>query len=159
MQDATRSTSAERADQPRRYRHLLSRFAAASLVATGVSQVVFLLSYSLGAAPVVATIAAWLAGAVPNFALNRRTWGGRGRVGLRGQLVRYGAISVGTALLAAGATHLAEGLAQSIFPDSGGARVAVVWAAFAGTYAVTFVLKFVLVDRLVFTRDRSHSPD
>lgn len=155
MQDAPRSSDA---GSPRRYRHLVSRFAAASAVATGISQVVFLLSYSLGAAPTAATIAAWLAGAVPNFALNRRTWGDRGRDGLRGQLLRYGAISVGTALLAAGATHLAEGAARSAFPDSSTARIVVVWAAFAGTYGVTFVLKFFLVDRLVFSRDRQHSP-
>ncbi|MBE9373201.1 GtrA family protein [Saccharopolyspora sp. HNM0983] len=158
VQHATRDTGAEHAGRPRPYWHLLSRFAAASVVATAISQVVFLLSYSLGAAPVVATVAAWLAGAVPNFALNRRTWGNRGRVGLRGQLLRYGTISVLTALLAAAATHLAEGLAHSAFPDERSAQVAVVWAAFAGTYAAMFVLKFFLIDRLVFTRDRPPPP-
>lgn len=148
MQDAPRSSDA---GSPRRYRHLVSRFAAASAVATGISQVVFLLSYSLGAAPTAATIAAWLAGAVPNFALNRRTWGDRGRDGLRGQLLRYGAISVGTAVLAGLATGWAEDVATATFPGTHPARVAIVWGAFLGTYAVMFVVKFVLTDRLVFT--------
>ena len=140
-----------------RYWRLISRFAAASAVATGISQVVFLLSYSLGATPVVSTVLAWLAGAIPNFTLNRRTWGGGGREALRGELLRYGVISVGTALLAAGATHLAEIAATSAFPHTRPAQVAVVWGAFIGTYAVMFVIKFVLIDRLVFTRPQQRA--
>lgn len=140
-----------------RYWRLISRFAAASVVATGISQVVFLLSYSLGATAVISTVLAWLAGAIPNFTLNRRTWGGGGREALRGELLRYGLISVGTALLAAGATHLAEIAATSAFPDTRPAQVAVVWGAFIGTYAVMFVIKFVLIDRLVFTRPQQRA--
>ncbi|RKT86244.1 Putative flippase GtrA (transmembrane translocase of bactoprenol-linked glucose) [Saccharopolyspora antimicrobica] len=138
----------------KRYWHLLSRFAAASVVATAISQLVFLLVYALGAAPVAATITAWLAGAIPNFTLNRRTWGSTGRAGLRGEILRYAIISVTTALLAALATHNAETLAQTSFPDTRSAQVAVVWGAFLGTYAVMFVIKFFLVDRLVFRRNR-----
>jgi putative flippase GtrA len=134
-----------------RYWRLLSRFAAASVVATGISQLVFLLSYSLGGTPVLATALAWLAGAIPNFLLNRRTWGGGGRAALRGEILRYGVISVVTALLAALATHNAETLAHALFPDGRTAQVAVVWGAFVGTYAVMFVVKFFLIDRLVFT--------
>ncbi|MDA3646728.1 GtrA family protein [Saccharopolyspora indica] len=137
----------------KRYWRLLGRFAAASVVATAISQLVFLLVYALGAAPVAATITAWLAGAIPNFTLNRRTWGSTGRAGLRGEILRYAIISVTTALLAALATHNAEVLAQTSFPDTRSAQVAVVWAAFLGTYAVMFVVKFFLVDRLVFRRN------
>lgn len=133
-----------------RYWRLLTRFAAASVLATGVSQVVFLLSYSLGAAPVLATVLAWLAGAIPNFLLNRRTWGGD-RSALRGEILRYAAISVGTALLAALATHSAETAAQAWFSTNRPAQVMIVWGSFIGTYAVMFVVKFFLVDRLVFT--------
>ena len=137
-----------------RYWHLLSRFAAASVVATAISQVVFLASYTLGTAPVVSTVLAWLAGAIPNFVLNRRTWGGGGRSALRGEIVRFGAISVGTALLAALATHGAEILATSQFPNNRPAQIAIVWGAFAGTYVVMFAVKFVLIDRLVFNDHR-----
>ncbi|MCI2420421.1 GtrA family protein [Saccharopolyspora sp. K220] len=113
-----------------------------------------MLSYSLGATAVFATTLAWLAGAIPNFVLNRRTWGGGGRAALRGEILRYGVISVGTALLAALATHNAETLAHALFPDVRTAQIAVVWGAFIGTYAVMFVVKFVLIDRLVFTARR-----
>jgi putative flippase GtrA len=148
--------TAERANIHRgRYWRLLSRFAAASVIATGISQLIFLLSYSLGATPVLATALAWLAGAIPNFVLNRRTWGGGGRAALRGEILRYGAISVGTALLAALATDNAETLAHTLFPDTRTAQVAVVWGAYVGTYAVMFLVKFMLIDRLVFTARRS----
>ena len=151
MPQAADSTAEPRA---RRYWRLLTRFAAASVVATAISQVVFLTSYALGAAPVVATVLAWLGGAIPNFTLNRRTWGGGGRTALRGEILRYAVISVGTALLAAAATSYAEALARTAFPADRAPQIAVVWGAFLGTYAVMFVLKFFLVDRLVFTGRR-----
>lgn len=146
VQQATESP--QRETRRGRYWRLVSRFAAASAVATAVSQVVFVASYSLGAPPAVATVLAWLGGAIPNFELNRRTWGGGDRAALRGEILRYGVISVVTAVLAAFATSGAEHLAAELFPA---ARVAVVWGAYVGTYAVMFVIKFVLVDRLVFT--------
>lgn len=148
---------AEPADRSggRRYRRLLTRFAAASLVATVLSQVVFLTAYSLGALPLVATALAWLAGAIPNFLLNRRTWGGGNRETLRGEILRFGVISVGTALLAAAATSNAEPLAHAAFPDHRTAQVAIVWGAFLGTYLVMFVIKFFLFDRLVFRAGRT----
>ncbi|GAB3297332.1 hypothetical protein GCM10027563_39930 [Parasphingorhabdus pacifica] len=136
----------------------MTRFAAASLVATVLSQLVFIGSYSLGALPAVATVLAWLSGAVPNFLLNRRTWGSRTRAGLRGELLRFGIVSVGTALLATAATSNAEPLARSTFPDSRPSQVAIVWGAFLGTYLLMFVVKFFLFDRLVFTADRDRPP-
>ncbi len=130
--------------------HLVSRFAAASVVATGISQVAFVGTYWATGLTTLATVLGWLAGAIPNFTLNRRSWGG-GQHPLRSEIVRYGAISVGTALLAAVATGSAEALAAANFPDARPARIALVWAAFLGTYAAMFVVKFFLVDRLVFT--------
>jgi putative flippase GtrA len=137
-----------------RYWHLLSRFALASVVATAISQLLFFVSYAAGAAPAVATVLAWAAGAVPNFLLNQRTWGGGGRAALRGEILRYAAISIGTALLAAGATSGTEALAKTLFAHTRSAQIVAVWGAFAGTYAVMFFVKFYLVDRLVFTSNR-----
>lgn len=138
-----------------RYWRLASRFAAASVVATAISQVVFLLTYGLTSSAGAATVLGWLAGAIPNFLLNRRTWGGGGREALRREILRYGAISIATAVLAAIATHNAEHLAHLLFPHARTGQVAVVWGAFVGTYGVVFVVKFFLIDRLVFT-DRRH---
>lgn len=137
-----------------RYWHLLSRFALASAVATAISQLLFLVSYAMGATAAVATVLAWAAGAVPNFVLNQRTWGGGGRAALRGEILRYAAISIGTALLAGVATGNAEALARNLFAQTRSAQVMAVWGAFAGTYAVMFFVKFYLVDRVVFTSRR-----
>lgn len=134
-----------------RYRRLLRRFAAASALATVSSQFVFVASYTAGAPPVLATVLAWLAGAVPNFLLNRRTWGSRGRTALRGEILRFATVSVGTALLAALATSNAEVLALRMFTESRSAQITLVWGAFFGTYLVMFVVKFFLMDRIVFT--------
>lgn len=134
-----------------RYWQLVSRFAAASVIATVLSQLVFVASYWLSTASVAATVLAWVAGAIPNFVLNRRIWGGGGREALRGEILRFGVISVSTALLAAFATSVAESFARTSFPLSHTAQVATVWAAFLGTYVAMFVVKFFLIDRLVFT--------
>lgn len=136
-----------------RYRRLVTRFAAASLVATAISQLVFVCTYALGAAPAAATVLAQLCGAVPNFVLNRRTWGGGGRDALRGEILRFAVVSVTTAALAALATSGAELLAMRQF-DAHLIRVAIVWGAFIGTYAVVFVVKFLLIDHLVFPAHR-----
>ena len=138
-----------------RYWRLVSRFALASAVATGVSQLVFLASYAWGAPPPVATVLAWLSGAVPNFLLNRRTWGSADRSAVRGEIARYASVSVGTAVLAGLATTGAEVLAMVWFPASRPAQVATVQAAFLGTYLVMFVVKFFLVDRFVFPSHRA----
>lgn len=131
-------------------RRLVGSFAAASAVATGISQAVFVGAYWATGLAAVATVLGWLGGAVPNFLLNRRSWGA-GPHGLRGELLRFGAISVATAVLAGLATKAAEGMAAAHLPDGHPARIAIVWGAFLGTYAAMFVVKFVLVDRLVFS--------
>ncbi|WP_019854652.1 GtrA family protein [Actinopolyspora mortivallis] len=141
-----------------RYWRLLRRFAGASAVATVSSQFVFGLSYALGAGTTVATVLGWLSGAVPNFLLNRRTWGSRGRAGLRGELVRFLPISVLTALAAATATHYTETLALHVFHDAHTPRVVLVWSAYLGTYLVMFVVKFFLMDRVVFASRGQHEP-
>ncbi|MEU6129797.1 GtrA family protein [Saccharopolyspora sp. NPDC047091] len=147
MQQATDTAASRRGH----YWRLISRFAAASVVATGISQLVFIGSYAAWAQPVVATVLAWLAGAVPNFVLNRRTWGGGGRAALRGEILRYAALSIGTALLAALSTSGAERLAVHAFPHDRLPQVAIVWGAFLGTYLVMFVVKFLIIDRFIFT--------
>ncbi|MHA6805095.1 GtrA family protein [Salinifilum ghardaiensis] len=137
-----------------RYRRLVTRFAAASLLATAISQLVFLSSYALGAAPAVATVLAQISGAVPNFLLNRRTWGGGGRGALGGEVLRFALVSAATAVVAALATSGAEVLAVRL-SDAHAIRVAIVWSAFAGTYAAMFVVKFLLIDHLVFPGRRA----
>jgi putative flippase GtrA len=130
----------------RRSRLLLwARYSASSVVATVVSQIAFALCYWLWSAAVVATLVAWLAGAVPNYLLSRRWAWGR-----KGQLLPYAMIVIGSAVTAALVTTATDHLVQGI--DSHAWKTLLVTGSYFGTYGVLFILKFVLFDRLVFAK-------
>jgi putative flippase GtrA len=130
------------------------RYGAGSIIAGVISQAVFVLCYALGAAPMTASIAAFLAGALPNYLLNRRwAWRSEGRVDLLRETLPYAVIIVVTALAAAAATSVADAWVRVNVADRGW-QVVLVAAAFLGTYGFMFVLKFVLFDRWVFTGPR-----
>ncbi|MEU8223006.1 GtrA family protein [Kribbella sp. NPDC048915] len=130
----------------RRGRLLLwAKYSAASVIATVISQLAFALCYWFGTAPIVATLVAWVSGAVPNYVLNRRwTWG------RSGQKVPYLAIVIGSAVAASVVTSVTDHLVQPI--ESHALKTLLVTGSYLGTYAVLFIVKFVLFDRLVFAR-------
>lgn len=145
--------------RPRSRRLLLwLRYGAGSIIAGVISQAVFVVCYAFGAVPMAASIAAFLAGAVPNYLLNRRwAWHSQGRADVLRETLPYAVIIVVTALAAAAATSLADAWVRAHVEDRGW-QVALVAAAFLGTYGFMFVLKFVLFDRLVFTGPRPAQP-
>jgi putative flippase GtrA len=103
-------------------------------------------------------VVAWLAGAVPNYWLNRSwTWRRTGRPGLRDELLPYLAIIGLTLLLATITTRWADRWLHSV-DTSATARVVLVAAVFLAVYVVMFVLRFLLLDRLfgrLHARDRA----
>lgn len=128
---------------------MLGKFGASSLISTGLSQAVFALVYYLHGAPTVASVSAFVAGAIPNYFLNRFwTWKRRDRIrGVR-ELLPYATVVVGTALLAIAVTNVTDHLVAPV--GSHLVRTAVVTGSYLGTYAVMFGVKFVLLDRLIF---------
>ncbi|TDW18058.1 GtrA family protein [Kribbella kalugense] len=138
--------------RPPRGRLLLwARYSASSVVATVVSQLAFALCYWFGTAAIVATLVAWFAGAVPNYVLNRRyTWG------RSGQKLPYTIIVIGSAVTAAVVTSVTSHLVQPI--DSHALKTVLVSGSYLATYAILFIVKFVLFDRLVFAKPAS-GPD
>ena len=130
----------------RRGRWLLwAKYSASSVIATVLSQVAFALCYWFGTAAIVATLVAWVCGAVPNYVLNRRwTWG------RSGQKLPYTIIVVGSAVTAAIVTSVTDHLVQPL--ESHLWKTVLVTGSYLGTYAVLFIVKFVLFDRLVFAR-------
>lgn len=137
----------------------LSKYTAGSLVATVCSEVAFLLVYGvLGAGTTVATVLGWLAGAVPNYFLNRNwTWGRKGRHDLFREVLPYVAIILATVGLASLSTHAASVLVPKV-TSVHWLEVAVVGAVFLATYAVLFAARFVLLDRLFRSRSRHQVP-
>lgn len=132
---------------------LLTRYTVGSVVAGVISELVFLVAYGPGGAgPRVASVAAFVAGAVPNYVLNRAwAWERRGRDGLGREIASYGTIAVTTAALAAVITSVADAQVHRLVAARP-AQVVLVGMAFLVTYAVMFVVKFILFDRLVFAR-------
>jgi putative flippase GtrA len=132
------------------------RYAAGSLVATGCSEVVLVAGYGLfGLGPQAASLVAWVAGAVPNYLLNRRwAWRERDRPPVWRELLPYWVITLGTAALAIAATTAADGLVRHAVSDRG-ERSFLLGVVYLAAYGVVFVIKFVLFDGWVFAAKRS----
>lgn len=127
----------------------LLRYLTGSVVATVCSEAAFVALYGLlGLGTTWSSILSWVAGAIPNFWLNRNwAWQRKGRPSLRDEVLPYVAIVVATLVLATVLTHATDvwlhhqGVSSSV-------RVTIVAAVFLGTYVVVFALRFVLLDRL-----------
>jgi putative flippase GtrA len=143
----------------RRKRALLwGRYTAASVIAGLISQTVFVVAYWLGAIPVAATVVAFVAGAVPNYLMNRFwAWRQTGRANPTREVLPYAVIVITTAVAASVATTAADGWVRGHI-ESHGMQVALVGAAFLATYGFMFVLKFVLFDRFIFVQRGGDAP-
>ncbi|MER7114248.1 GtrA family protein [Saccharomonospora azurea] len=154
------STATTAAEEPsmasgRRPRLLVRLFRAAtsSALATGISQVSLIGLLWWGATPMVASAVAFVAGAIPNYFLARRwAWGRRGTPTVTGELLPYLLVIGLTGLASVGLTTLAGRLTEPL-DLSGFVRIVVLDAVFLTGYAIVFVMKFALLDRLVFHRE------
>jgi putative flippase GtrA len=127
------------------------RYAAGSVVAFGCSEIVLMASYGLlGTRAWTSASLAWLAGAVPNYLLNRRwAWKRRGRAQFLRETLPYWAITLSTAAMAVGATSLLDGWVRSSV--SGRAEQSLLLGGvYLAAYGVVFAVKFVLFDKWVF---------
>lgn len=132
----------------------VARYSAGSVVATVFSQVTFLVLYGpVGASTTVTSTLAWLAGAIPNYWLNRAwTWGRRGRPSMTREFLPYAAIILGTLGLAI----LATGLGAAVLDRtsvSHTTQTLLVWGIYFFVYVVMFAFRFLLFDRLFGGRE------
>ncbi|MGC1184580.1 MAG: GtrA family protein [Candidatus Dormiibacterota bacterium] len=131
----------------------LLRYAVTSGVATGVSEVTLLALYAsgfLGASG--SAIVANLAGSVPSYLLSRYwIWPDAERSGAARQMGLYWVTSAVSLVLSTAATSLAA--AHS--PAGHGVHVIVVGAAYIAAYAVLWVAKFLVYQRLIFRTPRA----
>lgn len=132
------------------------RYATGSLGAVAASALAFALAYPvLGLGPRVASVTAFLAGAVVNFSASRFwAWKRRDRSGLGRDLLAYAVLAVLIALVAMGVTSLADAYLSGADPT---VRAVLVEGCYFATYAVLFLVRFVILDRLVF-RSRHQVP-
>jgi putative flippase GtrA len=137
----------------RRLRVRFSRFAAGSVAATLLSQLTLTGLFWLGGVnATTASLVAFVAGAIPNFIVNWKwTWGRSGRPALLRELLPYTAIIVGGGLAATALTTLTDHVLAPLVTDRG-ARTITLDIAYLSSYAILFVLKFALLDRVFRNR-------
>lgn len=145
--------------QPFRKRfQLWARYTGASVIAGIISEIVFLVTYWFGAVPLVASLLAFVAGAVPNYLMNRYwAWQRRGRADRTMEILPYAVIVVVTAIIAILVTTAADRWVRDHIAAHAW-QTTLVGAAFLATYGVMFVLKFVLFDRFIFVDRAARTP-
>jgi putative flippase GtrA len=124
------------------------RYTGGSVIAFTTSEIVLVLGYATGLLGTTgATVAAFFAGAIPNYVLNRQwVWERRGRVRVGREVVLYSIVSLVSLVAAAAAT----GWAAQAVDGSKAMGTAVVAAAYLVTYGILFVAKFVVFETIIF---------
>jgi putative flippase GtrA len=134
-----------------RVARLFTRFAAGTVVSTACSQLTLIVLFGmLDASVAVSGGVAFVAGAIPNFLIHRFwTWRRSGPVGMRRELMPYLAVITFSGLVAVGITTGVDRLLGGAIADHA-LRTAVIAVVYGLSYLPVFVLKFALLDRLVF---------
>lgn len=128
----------------------ITRYALGSVVALITSIVTFALLYVAGVGTTADSVAAFVAGAVPNWILNRRwAWEISGRVAFMREVVGYVVVSLLALAAASAATGATQHAVQGI-PAHHGIRVALVTASYVAVQVILFVAKYLVYDHWVF---------
>jgi putative flippase GtrA len=128
----------------------VTRYTLGSVVALLTSVVVFALLYGLGVGTTPASVAAFVAGAVPNWVLNRRwAWNVRGRVHIGREVIGYTVISLLALLASSAGTAWTHAAVRGV--GSHGLRVALVTLAYVAVQVILFGVKFLAYDLWVFS--------
>jgi len=121
------------------------------MVAAGTSAVVFPLLYVLGFSTTVCSIAAFVAGAIPNWTLNRRwTWKVEGRIAFGREVIAYVVISGATLVTLSLVTGWTHDQVQSI-PAGHGIRVLIVTGSYFAVLAALYAVRFFLYQHWIFS--------
>ncbi len=132
----------------------ITRYSLGSLIAASSSAVTFALLYVLNAGTTACSVAAFIAGAIPNWVLNRRwAWQRRGRLVFGREIVGYVAVSIVSLVTTLSATAWTNHHVQGI-PAHHGIRAFLVTTSYMAVVAVLFVAKFAIYEYWVFS-DRS----
>jgi putative flippase GtrA len=126
------------------------RYTVGSVIAALTSIVVFAVAFGLGLGNVPANVLAFLAGAVPNWILNRSwAWQRRGRVHVPREILLYAVVSVLSLVASSAATGWAGNEVPSVTPNHT-LQVLLVAGAYIATYGILFVAKYVLYELVIF---------
>jgi putative flippase GtrA len=126
------------------------RYAAGSLIATVLSQIALTVAYGLlGASAVVASIAAFFAGTIPNYYLNKAwAWSGH-KLSQRRLIVSYLAVIGVTNVAAIVMTVTADSMVRA-HVQSDGLRTGLLDLSYLASNLLMFVVKVLLFDGVLF---------
>lgn len=136
-----------------------SKFTAGSVFSTLLSQVALTGLYGYGHVNVtIASLVAFVVGAIPNFLINWKwTWGRNGKPALVRELVPYIAVIVGGGLAATALTTLTDHVLAPLVTDRAW-RTVTLDAAYLASYALLFVVKFALLNKVFGNRKAAEAP-
>jgi putative flippase GtrA len=129
----------------------IARFAISSMVAATTSAIVFSILYVLGASTTACSVTAFVAGAIPNWTLNRRwTWKVEGRVAFGREILAYLVVSASTLVALSLATAWTHRHVQGI-PAGHGIRVLLVTGSYFAVLALLYGVRFFLYEFWIFS--------
>jgi putative flippase GtrA len=128
-----------------------TRYTIGSVVAVVASEIAFVLCYGVGHLGTTATSAvAFVAGAIPNYVLNRSwAWQRRGKLHVGREIIGYWTVALFGFAVAALSTGWVNHAAPHL-TSSHTERTALVAGTYLATYGVLFILKFVLFELVIF---------
>ncbi len=116
------------------------------------SVAVFAVLLAAGVGTTADSVLAFIAGAVPNWVLNRRwAWRRSGELDLTREVLGYSLISLLALLASSAATGWTDALIRSHLAGNQGLRVALVTGSYVAVQGLLFVAKFIAYDAWVFT--------
>lgn len=133
------------------YAGKVTRYAIGSVVALVTSVVVFALMDWIGIHTAIDSAAAFVAGAVPNWILNRKwAWKLKDRTDFMREIVAYMVISLAVWAASSWATGETQLWVNHHVTPGNGLRVILVTLAYVIVQAIFFAVKFVIYDKWVF---------
>jgi len=129
----------------------VTKFMIASLIAFATSEVVLSVLYVAGLPPTVCTIVAFVAGAIPNWTLNRNwTWKVQGNVAFGREVVAYITLSGATLTAQILAVNWTHHHVQSISAGHG-LRVLLIDASYLCVLLIMYGIRFMIYEHYIFS--------
>lgn len=129
----------------------ITRYTIGSIIAAATSAVVFAVLYVVGVSTAACSVIAFVAGAVPNWTLNRRwAWQVKGRIAFGREIVAYVVVSALTLLASSEATAWTSHQVMTL-PAHYGIRVALVTASYLAVFAILFAIRFAIYELWIFS--------
>jgi putative flippase GtrA len=129
----------------------ITRYTIGSIIAAATSAVVFAVLYVVGVSTAACSVIAFVAGAVPNWTLNRRwAWQVKGRIAFGREIVAYVVVSALTLLASSESTAWTSHQVMTL-PAHYGIRVALVTASYLAVFAILFAIRFAIYELWIFS--------